>query len=176
MNKGKWYAIHVFSQSEQKVKTLLEKTAVKKNVDDKIFEIVIPLDTEVKKKDGKKVECKTKVFPGYVLINMTLTDETFNFIRSTPGVTSFVSVNNKPVAMKDAEVKRILETLDPEKTVKPKKKWMKDMNIRICDGPFSDFTGKVEYINEEKETLRVLISIFGRDTPIEVDFNLVEKI
>ena len=96
------------------------------NVDDKIFEIVIPLDTEVKKKDGKKVECKTKVFPGYVLINMTLTDETFNFIRSTPGVTSFVSVNNKPVAMKDAEVKRILETLDPEKTVKPKKKWMKD--------------------------------------------------
>ncbi len=182
MSRFKWYAVHTFSQAENKVKTLIEKLAQKQGMNDKIGEIVIPVDTEIKKKQGKKVECLTKVFPGYILINMLLDDDTFIFIKSIPGVTNFVSSgskvqnNKKPVAMKDEEVKRILHSLDPNAGFKPKKKWMKDMIVRIIDGPFSDFTGKIEDVNDEKETMKILISLFGRDTPIEIDFAQVDKV
>lgn len=176
MKKYNWYAVHTLSQSEYKVKTLIEKTKIKNNMGDDILDIIIPTDTEVQKKEGKKIEKKIKVFPGYILIRMHLSDETFSFIKRTPGITSFVSSNGKPVIIKDSEVKNILEALDPNKNIVPKKKWNKNMLVRIADGPFSDFTGKIEDINEQKETLTIMISVFGRDTPVEIDFGKVEKL
>lgn len=177
MSRAKWYAVHVMSQAEQKVKTLLEKTAPKKGVEDKIFDILIPVDVNQKKIQGKKIEKATKVFPGYILINMVLTDDTFTFVKQTPGVTNFVSsAAKKPVAIKDEEIQEILKALDPNKGFKPKKTWLKDMLVRISDGPFVDFTGKIEDVNDEKETMKVLISLFGRDTPVELEFGQVEKV
>jgi transcriptional antiterminator NusG len=134
------------------------------------------MDTEVKRVQGKKVEKKTKVFPGYVLINMKMDDESFNFVKRVPGVTNFVSSSQKkPVALKDSEVKEILESLNPDKGFIPKKKFQKDMIVRIIEGPFSEFSGKIETVYEEKEMLRVMISLFGRETPIEIEFAQVEK-
>jgi len=176
MEKFKWYALHTLSQSEQKVKTLIENTKVKYNMVAKINEIIIPVDVETSKKEGKLVEKKVKVFPGYVMINMILDDESFNFIKRTPGVTNFVSSGNKPVTIKDEEIKGILEALDPNKGFKPKKKWVKDMIVRISDGPFSDLTGKIEEINDEKEIMKVMISLFGRDTPVEIEYGKIQKI
>jgi transcriptional antiterminator NusG len=174
--KYNWYAVHTLSQSEYKVKTLIEKTKIKNNLGDEILDIIIPTDTEVQKKEGKKIEKKVKVFPGYILVRMHMCNETFNFVKRTPGITSFVSTNGKPVIIKDSEVKNILEALDPNKTIVTKKKWDKNMIVRIADGPFTDFTGKIEDVNEQKETLTIMISLFGRDTPVEIDFGKVEKL
>ena len=138
---------------------------------------VIPVDTEVKRVNGKKVEKKNKVFPGYILIRMKLDDDSYNFVRRVPGVTNFVSSSaKKPVALKDSEVKAILDALSPEIGFVPKKKFSKDMLVRIVEGPFSEFTGKIETVYEEKEILKVMISLFGRDTPIEIEYSQVEKI
>lgn len=176
MSKFKWYAVHTLSQSEQKVKTLIQNTKEKFGVADLIKDIIIPIETEVKKTNGKKVEKQTKVFPGYVMIKMVLDENTFNFIRRTSGVTSFVQVNGKPVPLKDEEIQNIMESLDPHKGFKPKKKWSKDMAVRITGGPFTDLTGKIEDINDEKEIMKVMISLFGRDTPVEIEYSYVEKI
>ena len=176
MKKFKWYALHTISQSEQKVKTLIENTKQKYNMVNNINEIIIPVDVEILKKEGKLIEKKVKVFPGYIMINMILDDESFNFIKRIPGVTNFVSSGGKPVTIKDEEIQGILEALDPNKGFKPKKKWAKDMIVRISDGPFSDLTGKIEEINDEKEIMKVMISLFGRDTPVEIEYGKVEKI
>ena len=176
MLKTNWYAVHTLSQSELKVKTYIEKTKLERNMNEKISEIIIPTDIEIQKKQGKRIEKKVKVFPGYILIKMILDDSSFEYIKRIPGVTNFVSSGNKPVILKEKEVRDILESLDPNKGLKPKKKWTKDMIVRIIDGPFTDFTGKIEDINEDKEILKVMISLFGRDTPIEIEFGLVEKI
>jgi len=177
MARACWYAVHVLSQAEQRVKTFIEKTRVERGMQDKIIDVIIPLDTETKRVQGKKIEKKVKVFPGYVLIRMELDDNTFAFIKRVPGVTNFVSSGaNKPVAMKDSEIKSILDSLDPQKTLKPKNKFYKDMIVRIVAGPFSDYTGKIDFIDEDKEMLKVLVPLFGRDTPIEIEFGQVEKV
>jgi transcriptional antiterminator NusG len=176
MLRTNWYAVHTLSQSELKVKTYIEKTKSERNMSDKISEIIIPTDIEIQKKQGKKIEKRVKVFPGYILIKMALDESSFEYIKRVPGVTNFVSSGNKPVILKEKEVRDILEALDPNKGFKPKKKWTKDMIVRITDGPFTDFTGKIEDINEDKEMLKVMISLFGRDTPVEIEFGLVEKI
>lgn len=176
MKKFKWYALHTISQSEQKVKTLIENTKQKYNMVNNINEIIIPVDVEILKKEGKLIEKKVKVFPGYIMINMILDDESFNFIKRIPGVTNFVSSGGKPVTIKDEEIQGILEALDPNKGFKPKKKWAKDMIVRISDGPFSDLTGKIEEINDEKEIMKVMISLFGRDTPVEIEYGKIQKI
>jgi transcriptional antiterminator NusG len=176
MVKENWYAIHVLSQYENKVKSYIDKVKSERGFENKINEVIIPVDTEVKRVQGKKVEKKTKVFPGYVLIKMRLDDETFNFIKRVPGVTNFVSSSaKKPVALKDSEVREILESINPDKGFIPKKKFQKDMIVRIVEGPFSEFTGKIETVYEDKETLRVMISLFGRDTPVEIEYAQVEK-
>ena len=164
MTREHWYAVHVLSQYENKVKNY-------------ISEVIIPMDTEIKRVQGKKVEKQNKVFPGYVLVKMKMDEDSFNFIRRVPGVTNFVSSSaKKPIALKDAEVKAILDSLEPEKGFTPKKKFSKDMLVRIVEGPFSDFTGKIENVYEDKEILKVMISLFGRDTPIEIEFAQVEKL
>ena len=143
---------------------------------DKIKQIVIPVDTEVKRIQGKKIEKQTKVFPGYMLIQMEMDDESFNFVKRTPGITNFVSVGNRPVILKDSEVHNILNALDPSRVVKPKKKYSKDMLVRIAEGPFVDYTGKIDDVYDEKERVKVMINLFGRDTPVELDFAQVERI
>ena len=176
MTKDQWYAIHVLSQYENKVKNYIDKVKKERGFESKINEVIIPMDTEVKRVQGKKVEKKTKVFPGYVLINMKMDEETFNFVKRIPGVTNFVSSSaRKPVALKDSEVAEILESINPDKGFIPKKKYEKDMIVRIVEGPFIEFTGKIETVYEEKKMLRVMISLFGRDTPVEIEFAQVEK-
>jgi transcriptional antiterminator NusG len=177
MLREHWYAVHVISQYENKVKNYIDKVKKERGYGDKVSEVIIPMDTEVKRVQGKKVEKQNKVFPGYVLVKMKLDEDSFNFIRRVPGVTNFVSSSaKKPIALKDSEVKAILDSLEPEKGFTPKKKFSKDMLVRIVEGPFSDFTGKIENVYEEKEILKVMISLFGRDTPIEIEFAQVEKL
>jgi len=171
-----WYAVHTYSGHENKVKTNIERRADTMGLKDKLFEILVPTDVEVRNRNGKKAEFKRKVFPGYVLINMVLDDSTWYLVKSTAGVTGFVSSGNKPVALQQKEVDDIKKALDPEVTVKVKKTWEKNQVVRVAAGPFADFTAKIEEVNEQREKLRVLISLFGRDTPVELDFNQVEKI
>ena len=170
-----WYAVHTYSGHENKVKTNIERRADSMNLKDKIFRILVPTDTEVRNRGGKKTEVKRKVFPGYVLIDMVLDDATWYLVKSTTGVTGFVSSGNKPVPLQPSEIQAILEALNPN-APRPKATWEKGQVVRVTAGPFADFTGKIEDVNEQREKLRVLISIFGRDTPVELDFNQVEKI
>lgn len=170
-----WYAVHTYSGHEDKVKTNIERRADSMNLKDKVFRILVPKDTEVRNRNGKKAEVKRKVFPGYVLIDMVLDDATWYLVKSTTGVTGFVSSGNKPVPLQDREIREILDAVEGV-APRPKTTWEKDQVVRVTSGPFADFTGKIEDVNDQREKLRVLISIFGRDTPVELDFNQVEKI
>lgn len=145
------------------------------NLKDKIFRIIVPTEAELRTRGGKRQEVQRKVFPGYVLIEMILDENTWHLVKSTTGVTGFVTSGNKPVPLQDKEIQAILEAIEaPDR--KPKVKWSKDDVVRVVSGPFADFTGKIEEVNVQKEKLRVLISIFGRDTPVELDFSQVERL
>lgn len=145
------------------------------NLKDKVSRILIPTEPEIRTRGGKKQEVQRKVFPGYVLIEMELDDSTWHLVKSTTGVTGFVSSGNKPVPLQDKEIQAILDAIEaPDR--RPKVKWSKDEVVRVTSGPFTDFTGKIEEVNVEKEKLKVLISIFGRDTPVELDFGQVERL
>ena len=175
MTEKQWYAVHTYSGHENKVKTNIERRAESMNLKDKVFRILVPTETELRTRAGKRQEVQRKVFPGYVLIEMVLDDTTWYLVKSTTGVTGFVSSGNKPVPLQDKEVQAILDAIEaPDR--KPKVKWSKDDVVRVVAGPFSDFTGKIEEINVQKEKLKVLISIFGRDTPVELDFAQVERL
>ncbi|MCX6368210.1 transcription termination/antitermination protein NusG [Armatimonas sp.] len=172
-----WYAVHTYSGHEMKVKMTIEKRAETMGLRQKLFRILVPTDTETRNRGGKKTEYKRKVFPGYVLIDMVLDDDTWYLIKSTTGVTGFVSSGNKPVPLQDKEVRDILDALDPNNAAsRPKKIWEKNQVVRVNSGPFADFTGKIEEVNDTKEKVKVMISLFGRDTPVELDFNQIEKI
>jgi transcriptional antiterminator NusG len=170
-----WYAVHTYSGHEKKVMTNILRRADSMNLKDKIFRILVPEDSEMRNRNGKKAEVKRKVFPGYVLIDMILDDATWYLVKSTTGVTGFVSSGNKPVPLQQAEIDEILKAIDGS-TPRPRTTWEKGQVVRVNSGPFGDFTGKIEEVNEQREKLRVLISLFGRDTPVELDFNQVEKI
>jgi transcriptional antiterminator NusG len=170
-----WYAVHTYSGHENKVKINIERRAESMGLKDKLFEILVPTEAEVRNRGGKKTEVKRKVFPGYVLIDMVLDDATWYLVKSTTGVTGFVSSGNKPVPLQDHEMKEILAASRGEAPI-IRPTWEKGQVVRVTAGPFADFTGKIEDVNEQREKLRVLISIFGRDTPVELDFNQVEKI
>jgi len=175
MTERQWYAVHTYSGHENKVKTNIERRAESMNLKDRIFRILVPTEAEVRTRGGKKQEVQRKVFPGYVLIEMVLDDQTWYLVKSTTGVTGFVSSGNRPVPLQDKEVQAILDAIEaPDR--RPKVKWQKDEVVRVTSGPFTDFTGKVEEVNVEKEKLKVLISIFGRDTPVELDFGQVERL
>ena len=175
MAEKQWYAVHTYSGHENKVKTNIERRAESMNLKDKVFRILVPTETELRTRAGKRQEVQRKVFPGYVLIEMVLDDTTWYLVKSTTGVTGFVSSGNKPVPLQDKEVQAILDAIEaPDR--KPKVKWSKEDVVRVVAGPFSDFTGKIEEVNIQKEKLKVLISIFGRDTPVELDFAQVERL
>jgi len=170
-----WYAVHTYSGHENKVKTNIERRAESMGLKDRIFRILIPTEQELRTRAGKKREVARKIFPGYVLIEMVLDDQTWYLVKSTTGVTGFVSSGNKPVPLQDKEVANILEAVEGPRQ-KPRVLWEKGQVVRVMSGPFGEFTGTIEDVNIQKEKLRVLISIFGRDTPVELDFTQVEKI
>jgi transcription termination/antitermination protein NusG len=170
-----WYAVHTISGHENKVRELLTRRAkVEGYWDWDLFEILIPTEREAVTRNGKRSHIDKKVFPGYVLIQMNLTDETYKLVKSTSGVTSFVQSGNKPIPVEDYEVRRIMSNLEASQEA-PKVAYSKADIIRVIEGPFSDYTGKIEEVNAEREKLKVLINIFGRETPVELDFNQVEK-
>lgn len=175
MADKQWYAVHTYSGHENKVKTNIERRAESMNLKDKVFRILVPTETELRTRGGRRTEVQRKVFPGYVLIEMILDETTWYLVKSTTGVTGFVSSGNKPVPLQDKEIQDILDAIEaPDR--RPRVKWSKDDIVRVVSGPFADFTGKIEEINLHKEKLRVLISIFGRDTPVELDFAQVERL
>ena len=169
-----WYAVHTYSGHENKVMTNILRRAESMNLREKIFRILVPTELETRTRAGKKTEVKRKVFPGYVLIEMVLDDATWYLVKSTTGVTGFVSSGNKPVPLLEREVRDILESLETVAPV-PVIRFDKGDFVRVTSGPFTEFTGKIEDVNADKEKLRVLISIFGRETPVELDFTQVEK-
>jgi transcriptional antiterminator NusG len=169
-----WYAVHTYSGHENKVMTNILRQAEARSLRGKVFDIRIPTEVEVRSRGGKTSEYKRKVFPGYILIDMVLDEDTWYLVKSTTGVTGFVSSGSKPVPLQEREVEAILHSQEGA-VQRPKVQWSKGDIVRVVQGPFADFTGKIEDVNAEKQKLRVFISIFGRDTPVELDFAQVEK-
>lgn len=171
-----WFAVHTIAGHENKVREVLTRRAqVEGYWGLDIYEILIPTEKELTTRNGKRYEMDRKVFPGYILVQMQMTDDTYKLVKSTSGVTGFVQSGNKPVPLEEYEVRRIMTNLEASKEA-PKVSWQKGDAIRVVEGPFSDFSGKIEEVNADKETLKVLINIFGRDTPVELAFSQVDKL
>lgn len=171
----RWYVIHTFTGHENKVKTLLERAVESKELTAKVTNILVPIEEEVRTRGGEKKTIKRKVYPGYVLIEAVMDDEVRHLIRNTAGVTGFVGPDREPVPLPEHEVRNILVQME-EDAAKPKPSWEKGESIRVISGPFADFTGRVEEINMNRETMKVMISIFGRETPVELSYTEIEKI
>ena len=172
---SRWYVIHTFSGYENKVKANLERRVRAMGMDDKIFRILVPTEEEIDFQGGKKRIIKKKIFPGYVLIEMILNDDTWYLVRHTPGVTGFVSPGSRPVPLEEAELKTIIKRMGLDEP-RPRVAFEVGDPVRVISGPFVNFTGKIDGINVEKGKLRVIVSMFGRETPVELDFDQVEKI
>lgn len=173
-NKKAWYVIHTYSGYEKKVKKNLENRIETMGLQDQIFQIVVPVEEEVDIKEGQRRIVERKIFPGYVLIQMVMNDEAWYVVRNTPGVTGFVGPSTEPTPLHDEEVDKILKRMEAE-APKVRVSFRKGQNVRIIDGPFSDFMGTVDDINMERGKVRLLVSFFGRETPVELDFLQVEK-
>ena len=177
-SRKKWYVIHTYSGYENKVKANLERRIHSMNMQDKIFRVLVPMEDEVEFKDGKRKITPKKVFPGYVLVEMDMDDGSWYVVRNTSGVTGFVGSpgsGEKPIPLQDKEVKTILKQMGIE-TPKLKIDFKKGDRVKVTSGPFFDFTGIVDEIAPEKEKVRALISIFGRETPVELEFYQIEKV
>lgn len=169
-----WYVIHTYSGYENKVKANLERRVESMGMEDKIFRVFVPTEEEIEFKDGKKKINKRKVFPGYVLVEMVMSDDSWYVVRNTPGVTGFVGSGTKPIPLEPEEVKTILKQLGFDEA-KPKVAFSVGDVVRVISGPFENFDGRIEEVNVERGKLRVSISMFGRETPVELDFEQVEK-
>lgn len=172
---AKWYVIHTQTGYENRVKQALEQRVKSLGVEEKIFEVVIPMREVVVVKKGKKSKVHEKVFPGYVLIRMILDDDSWLVVRTTQGVTGFVGAGLKPTSISEKEVAAIMKFVQQEQP-KFKSKFSVGEAVKIIEGPFSDFLGTIEAIDEEKGKVRVLVSIFERETPVELDFLQVTKL
>ena len=170
----KWYVIHTYSGYENKVKTNLEHRIASMDVAHKIFRVVVPTEEEVEIKNGQRRTVQKKIFPGYVLVEMILEDDSWFVVRNTPGVTSFLGHGNTPTPLPESEVQAILKQMREEKP-QVRITYHKGDRVKIIDGPFAEFLGSVDGVDDEKTKLRVLVSMFGRETPVELDFLQVEK-
>ena len=177
----RWYIIHTYSGQEERVKKNLDQRIQSLDMQNKIFQVIVPTEEEIVLKDGKRRTERKKVFPGYILVQMSLDDESWYVVRNTPGVTGFVSSEDeqerrpKPVPLEDKEVESILKQIEsgpPKVSIG----FQKGQSVRIAAGPFSDFIGTVSDIDAGKGKIRVMVSFFGRETPVELDFLQVEKI
>lgn len=170
-----WYVVHTYSGYENKVKANLERRIESMNMEDKIFRILVPMEDEVEIKNGKKKISKKKVFPGYVLVEMIMTDDSWYVVRNTPGVTGFVGSGSKPIPLNEEEAKAIIRQMGMEEQ-KTKINFSLGENVKVSEGPFENFVGVIEEIYPEKGKVKVMVSMFGRETPIELDFTQIEKI
>jgi transcriptional antiterminator NusG len=172
-----WFIVHTYSGFEQKVADSLRSRAEAFGFADKIGQILIPTEEVVELRNGKKITSKRMLYPGYVLVEMEMNDELWHAVKATPRVTGFVGGGNAPVPLTADEVNSILyrQSTSAERP-RPKLSFEKNENVRIVDGPFTNFSGKIDEVNPERNTLRVMVTIFGRSTPVELDFLQVEKI
>jgi len=174
-NQKQWFVVHTYSGYEERVKKNLEQRIKFMDGGDAIFQIVIPTEEEIEVRSGQRRNVTKKILPGYVLIHMKMSDRSWNIVRNTPGVTGFVGTGSKPAPLSEEEVNQILTQMTAE-APKVKVGFRKGQSIRVSDGPFLDFVGVVDDISPEKGKVKVLLSLFGRETPVELDFLQVEKL
>lgn len=172
---SKWYVVHTYSGHENKVAAALKQRIESEKLGKKIFEVLVPTQDKIEIKGGKKATVKEKIFPGYILVNMILDDHSWLAVRTIPGVTAFVGMGNKPTPIPDSEVQTIIKYTQIQHPTFKQVFTVSD-TVKIVDGPFADFIGKVDSVDEEKGKVKVLVSIFGRETPVELDFLQVTKI
>ncbi len=169
-----WYVVHTYSGSEEKVKQAIEDKADKKNLRDKISQVLVPTERIIELKGGRKKESNKKFYPGYILVEMELDDESWHLVRRTPRVTGFVGGSN-PVALSQEEVDVILQQMEKGHAPQVKTQYQKNETVRITDGPFSNFVGYIEDVDMDHGRLKIMVSIFGRQTPVELNFFQVER-
>jgi transcriptional antiterminator NusG len=169
-----WFVVHCYSGYEYKVCHAIEQRIETMGMRDKIFEVLVPTEEEVEVKDGKRRTVEKRVFPGYILVRMRMDEDSWYVVRNTPGVTGFVGMGSDPTPLRPEEVKQIFDRMS-QNTVRYNINFKVGQKVRIIDGPFNDFTGEVAAIDMDKQKVRVMVSFFGRETPVEVDFMEVEK-
>lgn len=175
--KLKWYVVHTYSGFENRAKKSLEERAKREGLEEFFGEVLVPTENVVELVGGTKRTAKRKFFPGYMLVKMELNDQTWHLVKSTPKITGFVGNARNPVPVREEDVLRLTQQIDQgQLTAKPKMVFEEGENVRVIDGPFSTFNGVIEEVKEEKQKVRVLVSIFGRATPVELDFGQVEKV
>jgi transcription termination/antitermination protein NusG len=181
---GRWYVVHTYAGYEQKVRGNLDNRIASMNMEGSIFETVIPMEDVVEFKNGKKVTVSKKVFPGYLLVRMHVTDDSWAVVRNTPAVTGFVGTGAQPTPLSRKEVENILQveaegeptTSENKARSKPRLEYELGETVRVKEGPFADFSGEIAEINEDQLKLKVLVNIFGRETPVELEFTQVAKL
>jgi len=174
-DERRWYVIHTYSGYENKVRQNLEHRIQSMGMDEQIFRVIVPTEEEIEIKNGQRRVVSRKIYPGYVLVQMCLTDDSWYVVRNTPGVTSFVGQGNRPIPLEDGEVKAILKQMEAE-APKVRVSYQVGQGVKITDGPFNEFEGIVDSIDQEKGRVRVLVSLFGREAPIELDFLQVARL
>jgi len=175
MAEKRWYVVHTYSGYENKVKTNMEKRIESMEVTDQIFRVEIPTEEVTEVKNGQSKTFERKIFPGYVLVQMIMTDHSWYVVRNTPGVTGFVGPGSRPVPLENSEVEKLLGEADVPDVVL-KVNYEVGEVVRVIEGPFKNFSGVIEEVSAPRQRLRVRVSMFGRDTPLELDFNQIEKI
>ncbi len=174
---GQWYVIHVYSGFERKVAQSIREQAEQKGLADRFEEVLVAVEEVVEMRRGAKVSGERKFFPGYVLIKMVMDDETWHLVRNTPKVTGFLGARGRPTPISPAEAERIMRQVQEGiERPKPSVRFEIGEQVRVCDGPFQSFNGLVEDVDEEKARLKVAVSIFGRSTPVELEYSQVEKL
>ncbi len=175
MAEKNWYVIHTYAGYENKVKTNLDKRVESMEMQDKIFRVLVPMEKEYEIKNGQRKIVMRKVFPGYVLVEMIMEDDSWFVVRNTPGVTGFVGPGSKPVPLSESEIKQILRQMGMDEA-RPKVLFNIKEQVRVVSGPFSNFIGTIEEVQPERSKLKVSVSMFGRETPVELNFEQVEKL
>jgi transcriptional antiterminator NusG len=172
---GDWYVVHTYAGYENKVKANLDTRIRSMNMEDKIFEVVIPIEDVIEFKGGKKQVVQKRIFPGYLMVRMYVDDDSWYVVRNTPGVTGFVGSGAKPVPLASREVEKILQ-VKPVERLKPRLEFEEGESVRVVTGPFANFTGSISEINVDQSKVKVLVNIFGRETPVELSFEQVAKL
>jgi transcriptional antiterminator NusG len=172
----RWYVVNTYSGHENKVKQNLEHRAQSLNQRRALRQVVVPTETQTELKDGQKVSVEKRTMPGYVLVQMDMTDQSFTLVKGTPGVTGFVGAANEPVALTQAEVQRLINPKEAAEKPRTKAQFAIGESVKVVQGPLSDFTGEISEINDDAQRLKVLVSIFGRETPVEVGYDQVKKV